>query len=133
MKKLPALREKSFDISATVVVKTISDWAALLKKLSPVAGVLFIILNLPALVRKWKAIVTILLLVPLLIMNPRAEVLRVIFSVCIFWIFLQKFASGIGKMNYYIALVLAVYSIVMFAGILNPDFYTRMDDGNYRY
>jgi len=123
---------KPADLNIAIVTKTISDWAGFLKKISPLASVLFILLNVQTLLKK-RPVITLLILVPLLAITRRAEVLRVIFAIALFWIFLEKLSSGIGKLDRRLAILLAVYAFVIFIGIFNPWFYLMMFDGSLRY
>jgi hypothetical protein len=124
---------KSADLNIAIVTKVISDWAAILKKMSPLASILFILLNVRTLLKKRSTIITLLILVPLLVVTRRAEVLRVIFSIALFWIFLEKFTAGIGTTDRRLAVFLSLYALVLFAGIFYPWFYLMMYDGSLRY
>jgi len=132
MKKLLTKLDKPADLNIAISVKVTSDWAAVLKKISPFASVLFILLNVQALLKRSPAI-TLLILAPLLAITHRVEVLRVIFAIALFWIFLEKLSSGIGKMHRWLAVLLALYAIVIFIGIFDPWFYLMMSDHSLRY
>jgi hypothetical protein len=121
------------DLNIAIVIKVISDWALVLKKISPLASAVFILLNIRSLLRKRATLITLLVLVPLLIITRRADVLRVIFSIAVFWIFLEKFVTGIGTTDRRLAVFLSVYAIVISAGVFYPWFYLMMHDGTLRY
>ncbi|MDO6435543.1 hypothetical protein Q4E93_33320 [Flavitalea sp. BT771] len=124
---------KTADLNIAIVTKVISDWAVFLKKISPLASILFILLNVRTLLKKRSTVITLLILVPLLVITRRAEVLRVIFSIALFWIFLEKFTAGIGTTDRRLAVFLSLYALVLFAGIFYPWFYLMMYDGSLRY
>src|SRR5579864_1130921 len=87
------------DLTASIFIKIVSDWGRLLKKISPIAGPLFILLNIGSLFRNRKALVTLAILVPLLVLHPRQEILRILFAIAVLWIFFDKFSTGLGKFN----------------------------------
>jgi len=133
MRKLLTKLGKPADLNLATIVKIISDWASFLKKISPFASTLFILLNLGTLLKKKASVITLLILVPLLIITRKPEVLRVIFSIALFWIFLEKFSSGIGKMDRRLAVFLCLYALVIFGCIFDPWLYLMMYDGSFRY
>lgn len=122
---------KPADLNIAAFIKVISDWAMWLKKISPLASTLFILLNVQTLLKKRATIITLLILVPLLVMTRRADVLRVIFAIAMFWIFLEKFSSGIGKLDRRLAVFLSLYALVILVCIFVPSFYIY--DGSLRY
>src|SRR6185369_15406165 len=78
-------------------------------------------------------VVTALLFVPALIITPSFEILRLIFSVCILWIFIRKFDEPYDKFSVFITAVVCLYSVIIFLGIFVPEFYLKMEGNTYRY
>ncbi len=124
---------RPLDLNITILIKYISDWGTLLKKVSPFASIAFICLNLKSIITSKRAIVCILLLVPAFIITPGADSLRLILSSCVLWIFIDKFKSPYQTFSLIVAALIGLYSCVIFAGIFFPDFYLKMGGGALRY
>lgn len=120
------------DINIPLIIKYISDWHILLKKISPLSSFVFIALNAKKLLDP-KVIVTALLFVPALIITPSFEILRLIFSVCILWIFIRKFDEPYDKFSAIVTAIVCLYSFIIFLGIFVPEFYLKMEGNTYRY
>jgi hypothetical protein len=121
------------DINLSIGLKYVSDWGMMLKKLSPLSSPLFIALNRNIILRSKKAIVTLLLFMPFLFLNPSMDTVRFLFSICIFWIFLEKFNTPYKYFSLAVTCLIALYAFIIFAGIFFPENYLVMGGGDLRY
>ncbi len=124
---------KPLDLNLPLVLKIISDFHAVLKNLSPLASLTFILLNLPRLFVSWKPLLTVALLIPALIIMPSFDIVRFIMSVCILWIFFDKLNKPEREYSVILGWVIVIYVLAMALGIMNSSFYYIMDTNAMRY
>jgi hypothetical protein len=124
---------KPLDLNLPVLLKIISDLHAVLKNLSPLASLAFILLNLKRLFVSWKPLITVALLVPALIIMPSFDIVRFMMSVCILWIYLDKLNNPDREYSVILGWIIVIYVLAMTIGIMNPSFYLIMDTNAMRY
>src|SRR5215207_8846541 len=121
-----------FDLNLTLLIKYVSDWGGLLKKLSPFASFFFLLYNVRSFITDKRALITAALFLPAFAITPSSDILRFILSIFVLWIFLKKFEDPYKRFSHWVALVICVYTIFIFAGVFFPENYIRMDY-SYRY
>lgn len=136
MQKLKKWKDLSFsplDLTLPIVLKLISDWHLLLKKLSPFASIVFILFNFKRLLVSLKPFITVALLIPALIIFPSFDIVRFMMSVCILWIFLEKLNDPQPDHSALLGWLVIFYVVAMTAGIADLSNYVIMDTKSMRY
>ena len=135
---MPLFKEKSWkefkplDLNLTLLIKYASDWSALLRKLSPLSSIIFILLNFRSFITDKRAIITAALFLPALAITPSSDILRFILSVFVLWIFLKKFDKPYTIYAPLVALIICLYTLFVFGGIFFPQNYL-LSDHSFRY
>lgn len=124
---------KPLDLTLPVILKLLSDFHHLLKKISPLGSVVFIFLNIRHLFISWKPFFCLALLVPAMLISPSSEILRFMMSICVLWIFFNKLDQPDKEFSPLVGWFVTGYVFAMAIGILIPTFYMSMDNGTLRY
>lgn len=121
------------DINLTGFIKYLADLGPGLKFISAAASPLFILLNINTVIFSRNALLCLCLFIPTIFLAPSIEVVRIIFSISILWIFFKKFESNSSFISNTMLIASMLYALLLFSGIFDSGNYFVMGNGELRY
>lgn len=120
-------------INSAILIKYLSAIGTSIRFLSPLASFVFILLNINKVLKSKIALITLAILVPALILTPGMDILRIIMSIAIMWIFYSQMSEPVNPAFQLVTVIVLVYSVAMFFGIFDRENYFVMGNGAMRY